>query len=200
MEVICSSLASRRVPHSGPSLVDTESFLRQWEAVQAKHADLPGEDAARRRAEAYAPFFLGFGERVYIGAGCRFYHPHRIVLEDDARFNDGALVYGSGGVHVGRHARIGPRFFVHSANHDTGASPLAFHERGYDYATVRIGDDCLISANVSVLPGAILGPGTFVAAGAVVTGRTYPDDARLAGVPAKAMAMAETTHVAVAAR
>ncbi|MBL9119720.1 MAG: acyltransferase [Phycisphaerae bacterium] len=172
---------------TGPSLTETESFLRQWDAAQVKYGDMPGEDGARKRADAYAPFFLRFGDRVFISPGCRFYHPHRITLEDDVRFNEGALVYGSGGVHFGRHARIGPRFFVHSANHEIAPSPLAFHERSYDYATVRIGDNCLISANVTMLPGTSLGPGSFVAAGAVVTGKAYPDDARLAGVPARAM-------------
>ena len=108
----------RPVRATGPSLTETESFLRQWDAAQVKYGDLPGEEGARKRADAYAPFFLRFGDRVFISPGCRFYHPHRITLEDDVRFNEGALVYGSGGVHFGRHARIGPRFFVHSANHE----------------------------------------------------------------------------------
>lgn len=172
-----------------PSIVDGEAFARAWESVQSRLADLPGEDGANRRAAEYAPFFLRFGARVFIAQGCRFYHPQRIALEDDVRFNENALVYGSGGVHVGRHARIGPRFFLHSANHEIAPSPLAFHERGYDYAQVIIGDNCLVSANVSILPGTTLGAGTFVAAGAIVTGRTYGEGARLVGTPAKELAL-----------
>jgi acetyltransferase-like isoleucine patch superfamily enzyme len=190
-----------------PSFADAAAFTRAWESVQDALADLPGEEGARRRSASYAPFFLRFGRDVFIAAGCRFYHPQRIALEDDVRFNEGALVYGSGGVRIGRHARIGPRLFLHSANHEIAPSPLAFHERGYDYAPVSIGDNCLLSANVSILPGTSLGVNTFVAAGAVVTGRAYPDDARLVGVPARAVEVEahETPHrpapiVAIVAR
>jgi acetyltransferase-like isoleucine patch superfamily enzyme len=175
---------------ASPSIADAAAFTRAWEAVQDALADLPGEEGVRRRSESYAPFFLRFGRDVFIAAGCRFYHPQRIELEDDVRFNEGALVYGSGGVRIGRHARIGPRLFLHSANHEITPSPLAFHERGYDYAPVSIGDNCLISANVSILPGTSLGANAFVAAGAVVTGRSYSDDVRLFGVPARAVELA----------
>jgi len=128
---------------------------------------------------------MRMGRDVYIAEGCRFYHPDRIVIEDDARFNIGALIYGSGGVWIGRHARIGPRCFIHSANHEISESELAFFERGYIYAPVRIGDNVLISANVSILPGSKIGDHTFIGCGAVVTRGEYPSDSRLLGVPAK---------------
>lgn len=186
-EPALSQSAPRREPIDAPgiSLADPAVFARQWEAVQALHADLPGEDGAARRAGAYAPYFLRFGKQVFIAPGCRFHHPQRIVLEDDVRINEQALLYGSGGVRIGRHARIGPRFFVHSANHDIAPSPEAFHERGYQYDSVVIGDNCLVSANVSIMPGVTLGTGSFVAAAAVVTAGAYKDGARLAGVPAR---------------
>ncbi|TWO72105.1 acyltransferase [Caenimonas sedimenti] len=162
---------------------DAESF----QALQARLGDLPGEAGAARRRKEYAPFFLRMGRDVHIEEGCRFYHPDRIVLDDDARLNIGALVYGSGGVWIGRHARIGPRCFIHSANHDLVPSPLAFFERGYQEERVVIADLCLVSANVSILPGARLGPGTFVAAGAVVPRGDYAEGSRLSGLPARAV-------------
>jgi len=125
------------------------------------------------------------GRDVYIAEGCRFYHPDRVVLEDDVRFNVGALVYGSGGIWIGRHARIGPRCFIHSANHETSESELAFFERGYIEAAVRIGDNVLVSANVSILPGANIGDHTFIGCGAVVARGTYSPSGTLLGVPAK---------------
>src|SRR5690606_3028608 len=110
---------------------------------------------------------------------------------DDARINIGALIYGSGGVWIGRHARIGPRCFIHSANHDVAgvgaSSGLAFFERSYRDDAVMVGDLCLISANVSLLPGVRLQPGAFVACGAVVPRGTYPGHVHLRGVPARAV-------------
>lgn len=158
-----------------------------FEDVQAELADIPGEEGIRRRREAYRPYFLRFGKDVRIGEGCRFYHPQRISLDDDVRINVNALVYGSGGVHIGRHARIGPRCLMHSANHDVSVGPLAFFERGYSYESVWIGDNCLISANVSLLAGTRLAAGNFVACGAVVTQGSYDADTRLAGIPARQM-------------
>lgn len=157
-----------------------------WEEIQDRFADVPGEDGVALRSEFYAPFFLRFGEQVRIDQNCRFYHPDRIVLEDDVRINREALVYGSGGVWIGRHARIGPRCFIHSANHDISDGPDAFFERGYREAAVQISDNALISGNVTLLPGATLGAGCFVAAGAVVTNKEFDDQVHLLGVPARA--------------
>jgi acetyltransferase-like isoleucine patch superfamily enzyme len=161
------------------------NFRESFEIIQDKYGDIPGEHGAELRRRKYARYFLRMGRDVYIAEGCRFYHPDRIVLEDDARFNVGALIYGSGGVWIGRHARIGPRCFIHSANHEISESELAFFERGYIDAAVRVGDNVLISANVSILPGARIGDHTFIGCGAVVTKGQYPGSSRLLGVPAK---------------
>jgi acetyltransferase-like isoleucine patch superfamily enzyme len=162
--------------------------VEDFEHLQEMLGDIPGQRGAELRREKYTPYFLRMGRDVFIAEGCRFTHPDGIVLEDDVRFNVGALVFGSGGVWVGRHARIGPRCFIHSANHEIGKSPLAFHERGYVEEAVRIGDNALISANVSILPGAVLGDDVFVACGAVVPKGHYPAGSRLFGVPAKSTA------------
>ncbi len=162
-----------------------ESRRRQWETVQASLADQPGPQGVERRQEAYQPFFLKLGRGVIIHEGCRFTHPERIVLEDDVRINCQALIYGSGGVRLGRHARIGPRLFLHSANHCIDPDEKAFFERGHRCRPIVVGDNCLISANVSILAGVRLGAGSFVACGAVVTGGEYPQGGRLMGVPAR---------------
>lgn len=162
----------------------TKPQAADWGATQDACADVPGAAGIALRRERYAPFFLRFGRDVVIEEGCRFYHPDRIVIDDDARINIGALIYGSGGLWIGRHARIGPRFFAHSANHDVGEGPTAFFERGYIYVPTVIGDNVLISANVSIMPGATLGNGAFVGAGAVVTAGEYGHGARLFGIPA----------------
>jgi|GEM_PF-6503379 len=167
-----------------------------WEDVQNACAMIPGAEGIERRRVAYAPYFLRMGKGVEIDVGCHFSHPERIVLDDDARINRDAIIYGSGGVWIGRHARIGPRVFIHSANHEIEPSPDAFFERGYRFDSVRIDDNCLLSANVSILPGAQLAAGCFVACGAVVTKGAYPDGSRIMGVPAKGKSLkAETIEL-----
>lgn len=156
-----------------------------WQEIQTRFAHLEGEGGVRERAQAYAPFFQGFGKDVRISAGCFFSSPWRIVLDDGVRINRDAIIEGSSGVRIGRNARIGHRLFLHSANHLIDPPDgLAHFERRYVYRPVVIDDNVLVSANVTILPGARLGAGSFVAAGAVVTGRVWPDGGRLMGVPA----------------
>ena len=156
----------------------------QFSVIQDQFADIPGEEGVLERQRQYKDFFLRFGKDVRIEAGCHFTHPQGIVLDDDVRINRGALIYGSGGVWIGRHTRIGPRCFIHSSNHDVSDFNIAYHDRGYIDAAVHIGDLCLISSNVSILPGAEIGAGSFVACGAVVTKGIYVEGSRLQGVPA----------------
>lgn len=52
-------------------------------------------------------------------------------------------------------------------------------------APIVIGDRCVVSANVSITPGAVVPPRCVVAMGAVVTGRLEEEGALYAGVPAR---------------
>jgi len=50
----------------------------------------------------------------------------------------------------------------------------------------KIGDNCLVGMNVTVLSGAKIGDGSIVAAGAVVPeGREFPPHSLIVGIPAK---------------
>lgn len=156
-----------------------------WFRLQEQLMNVPGEEGIQLREERYRPFFHRLGRDVRILNGCYFSTPWRIVLDDNAGINQGAIIEGSSAIRIGRNVRIGHRCFVHSANHDTSDDdPRAFFERGYTCSPVYIGDNVLISANVSIMPGANIGDGAFVAAGAVVTSGDYPAMVRLGGVPA----------------
>ena len=161
-------------------------FLKKWDRVQRRYARVPGERGIRLRARHYPPFFARFGRDVSLADGCYFTHPDRIVLNDGCRVNGNVWIYGSGGVWIGRRTLIGPHCFIHSANHDTTPGPKVFAERSYDYKTVVIGDNVLISAAVKIMPGAEIGSGSFVAAGALVPGRHFSAESVLKGLPAKA--------------
>jgi len=156
-----------------------------WETCQGELAWIPGESGSTLRSQHYPKFFGFYGKGVVIDEGCCFTHPERICLSEDVRINREFICYGSGGVFIGAHVRIGPRCFLHSANHEQDLSRGCYHETGYNYAAVHIGPMCLISANVAILPGANLGAGCFVACGATVTRKSFPELTRLVGVPAR---------------
>jgi len=166
---------------------------KDWESVQKFYEGILGEEGVQLRLKYYTPFFLKIGINVRISENCRFYKPEHIILEDNTRINIECLVYGSGGVKIGRNVLIGPRFFLHSANHSFLNELMTQLEQGYQYLPVEIQENCLISANVSVMPGANIAAGSFVAAGSVVTKGTYPENARLMGVPAQASKINDKT-------
>ena len=117
-----------------------------WALTQKKYANIPGQRGIDLRNKYYAPFFLSFGNNVKIMEGCKFDFPERIVLSDNVSININANIIGSGGVIIGRHVMIGHNFFLHSANHNTKPNAKAYFERGFDYKSVKIGDNVLISA------------------------------------------------------
>jgi acetyltransferase-like isoleucine patch superfamily enzyme len=86
-------------------------------------------------------------------------------------------------LHVGRKVMIGPHCYITDADHgnEAGASVQSQPMRA---APVVIEDEAWLGAHVTVLPGVRIGRGAVVGAGAVVT-RSVPDNAVVAGVPAR---------------
>lgn len=106
------------------------------------------------------------GERVSIGSRCFIWAgpvAGKVVIGDDVLF--------------------GPDVIVTSANYRFNDGQPVTKQR-MDEADVEIGDDVWLGARAIVLPGARIGSGAVIAAGAVVTGH-IPEFAIAAGVPAR---------------
>ncbi|WP_425349730.1 acyltransferase [Manganibacter manganicus] len=86
----------------------------------------------------------------------------------------------SGTIRLGRGCYIAPNVGIITSNHDP--ENLDKHLPSED---VEIGEKCWIGMNSIVLPGVILGRGTVVGAGSIVT-KSFPEgNCVIAGVPAK---------------
>lgn len=81
---------------------------------------------------------------------------------------------------IGRGTYIAPNVGLITANHRL--ENLDAHEDGED---IVIGERCWIGMNAVILPGVTLGPGTIVAAGAVVSQSFSEGYVVIAGIPAK---------------
>lgn len=105
---------------------------------------------------------ITLGKRVFINAGCRF--------------------QDQGGITIGDDVLIGHNAVLATLNH--GFAP---EDRGDLHpASIVIGNKVWLGANVTVMPGVIIGENAIVAAGAVVT-KDVPANTVAGGVPAKVL-------------
>lgn len=115
----------------------------------------------------FPPFYTDFGKNITIGK--------------NVFFNTGCSFQDRGGINIGDGALIGMNVTIATLNHG-----LSFETRNTTYASpVNFGDNVWIGSNATILPGVTIGDNAVVAAGAVVT-KDVPENAVVAGVPAKA--------------
>ncbi len=114
------------------------------------------------------PFSCDYGTNIHLGS--------YVFINSNCYLMDCADIT------IGDHTFIGPFCGIYTASH-----PLQYKYRnmGLEKASpVKIGANCWIGANVSILPGVTIGNGCVIAAGAVVT-HDLEDNVLAAGVPAK---------------
>ncbi|MCA0447001.1 MAG: acyltransferase [Bacteroidetes bacterium] len=95
-----------------------------------------------------------------------------------------SYIGGQGGVEIGQNVIMGPGVKIFSENHIFTHSDKPIRLQGETRLGVRIGDNCWVGANVTIVDGTNLGSGCVVAAGAVVN-KSFPENSVIAGVPAK---------------
>ncbi|AKD56049.1 acyltransferase [Spirosoma radiotolerans] len=91
---------------------------------------------------------------------------------------------GSGGLEIHDNCIIGQYFSCHPENHNYSNINLLIKDQGTTRSKIVIGQNCWIGAKVTILAGVYVGNNCVIAAGAVVT-KSIPDNAVVAGVPAK---------------
>jgi len=110
--------------------------------------------------------FLKIGDNSFIGDDCLFDLANRITL--------GKSVTLAERVTILTHTNVGYK------DH-----PLQKYFPRLD-ASVEFKDGCFVGANVTILPGAVIGERAFIAAGSVVT-KSVTAETIMAGVPARAI-------------
>ena len=113
-------------------------------------------------------FMCDYGKDIHLGKDI-FINAHCYLM-------DGANIT------IGNNVFIGPYTGFYTSTH-----PLDYKRRnaGLEKALpIKVGDNCWLGANVSVMPGVTIGNGCVIAAGSVVT-KDVSDNTMVAGVPAK---------------
>lgn len=121
----------------------------------------------------FPPFYTDCGKNITVGK--------RVFINSGCRFQD------QGGIAIGDDALIGHNVVLATLNH--GFAPDS--RKDLYPAPITIGRNVWIGANSTVLPGVTVGDNSIIAAGAVVT-KDVPENAVVAGVPAKIIKYIDT--------
>jgi acetyltransferase-like isoleucine patch superfamily enzyme len=114
--------------------------------------------------------------------GCTFDAKRGLTIGRNSVINENCRIDTRGGIAIGKNVVISSEAVILTATHD----PKSPQFEGV-MQSVLIHDFAWVGLRALILPGVILGKGSIVAAGAVVTKSVRPGDT-VAGVPARVIA------------
>ena len=107
-----------------------------------------------------------------------------LILSNNAEINSGCFIIAKDDIIIGENTTLAYGVTVLTSANPNGPENKLSSIYPAIKAPVKIGNDVWIGANVTILPGVVIGDFSVVAAGAVVT-RDVPPNTMVAGVPAK---------------
>ncbi len=113
-------------------------------------------------------------DAVYIRAGAE----GRVTIGDRAAINSFCRIFGHGTVTIGEDSQLGPGTLITTTDHDYRGDLRT------TFRPVVIGRGVWVGANVTVLPGVVIGDYAVIGAGSVVTSSIPPRSVAV-GVPAR---------------
>jgi len=111
-----------------------------------------------------------------------------IQIGDNCTINHFCVLYGSGGLVIGHCCRIATHTVIIGENHIYKDPNVPIYKQGKEIVGIKIGNDCWIGCNCSIIAGAELGDGCVVGAGSVVN-KKFPPYSVIVGSPAKIISM-----------
>lgn len=125
------------------------------------------------------------GNRLFPNKGITIYDTCSIVGDVEVGENTWIGPYtaidGGGGVLIGSNCSISAN--VNIVSHDTVKWALSGGKHPYDYAPIKIGNNCFIGTGAFIGKGVTIGNQCLIGAGAVVT-KDIPDNSIALGIPA----------------
>ncbi|UCE24424.1 MAG: acyltransferase [Candidatus Zixiibacteriota bacterium] len=146
---------------------------------------LPSEYGIEIRRRFYRKYLGSMGDNVTIRPDVMIVNPHKLHVGDHSHIGVGNMIQAGGGIEIGNHVVLGPDVKIWSINHKFKDLHTPVMEQGYEYKKVVIGNHCWIGSDVFIMPGANIGEGVVVSAGAVVGGKPIPPYKIVAGNPAR---------------
>jgi len=134
----------------------------------------------------FHPENVEIGSNVYIGHQTilKGYHDARMVIGDGTWIGQQCFLHAGGGLTIGYDVGIGPGVRILTSAHRLDEMDKPILHAAVTFKPVVILDGSDIGVGAILLPGARIGRGSQVGAGAVVTGEV-DDYAIVAGIPAR---------------
>lgn len=124
------------------------------------------------------------GEIVDIRAFCQILSPQCLLLGSRISVHPFCYIDATGGIEIGDDVSIAHGASVLSTNHSWSDDSRPIRDQPVTMSRTKIGENVWIGAGARILAGVSIGPGSIVAAGAVVTKNVAPG-LLVAGVPAR---------------
>lgn len=109
---------------------------------------------------------------------------NKFKIDESSHLKSDAFIESSGGVTIGRYFHTGKSLTIFSTNHNYESVKSIPYDKKIIEKPVVIEDFVWCGANVTIVPGVIIGEGAVIGAGSVVT-KDIPKYAVVGGNPAK---------------
>jgi acetyltransferase-like isoleucine patch superfamily enzyme len=113
-----------------------------------------------------------------------------ITIGDGTSISRNSLIYGGGGVTIGKNVLIAPMVGIWSGGHEFKGASGPVKNQNITLGPIVIGDGAWIGIGAIILANVTIGEGAVIGAGSVVT-RDIPPYAIAVGNPAQVMKMRE---------
>ena len=129
--------------------------------------------------------YIKIGDRTYVDHGVilRAMGGH-IVIGSDCNINAYSFLSGAGGIKIDDHVMIGSHVSMYASNHVFESTSVPMASQGITALGIIIQFDVWVGTGVRILDSVVVGTGSVLAAGAVITKPTNPYSIN-AGVPSR---------------
>jgi acetyltransferase-like isoleucine patch superfamily enzyme len=109
-----------------------------------------------------------------------------LIIGNDTGISQYCFIGARGFIRIGNNVQFGPRVTVYAENHNFDEVSRPIREQGVRREGITIEDDCWLGTGCIILDGVIVGRGSVIAAGCVVT-KSVPSYSVVAGVPGRVL-------------
>jgi maltose O-acetyltransferase len=172
---------------------DLKHRAGRYQHLQTLLREVPGQFGVQLRSRVYSRYFGRIGRNLRVLQDVRIRNIDLIEAGDDLSLGDCCFLQAAGGIEFGDDVMLGPGVKIWSANHKFDDVNRPIGKQGYEFKKVVLGNHVWIGANAFIMPGAQIGDGVIISAGAVVGAKTIPPYKIVAGNPARVIGTREPT-------